>query len=111
MVTSFLSLRSRRSSRSKLSSQNPRYDSSHSVASFSGLPRRRDGRSWAVRPTLDQAGPLQHLKVLGDGLDRDRKRLGQLIDRRLTVRKSSRIARRVGRRAPRTSCPAGQPNG
>jgi hypothetical protein len=40
------------------------------------------------------------MDVLRDGLDRDRERLGQLIDRRLTVRKAleDRSPRGVGER-------------
>src|SRR5205807_474232 len=46
---------------------------------------------------LDQAGALEHPEVLRDRLDADRKRLRQLVDRRLAVGQpcEDRAARRI----------------
>lgn len=44
----------------------------------------------------DQPGPFEHFEVLGDRLEADGERLGQLIDRRLALANRARIARRVG---------------
>src|SRR5271167_3018956 len=48
-------------------------------------PLRLDPAGPPLRPTAarDQAGPLQHLQVLGDGGKAHRKGLGELVDRGL----------------------------
>jgi hypothetical protein len=54
-------------------------------------------------PAGDQAGPLEHLQVLGDGLRTDRKRLGELVDRGLAAGqpREDRPPGRVGERVER----------
>ena len=49
-------------------------------------------------PARDQPGALQHLEVLGDRLEADRERLGQLVDRGLALRepREDRAARGIG---------------
>jgi hypothetical protein len=40
-------------------------------------------------PTADQPGPLEHLEVLGDRLDADRERRGELCHRGLALGEAS----------------------
>ena len=48
--------------------------------------RRAAGRSCCGRrPSLDQAGPLEHLEVLGDGGERHVERAGEVADRPLAL--------------------------
>ena len=60
-------------------------------------PRRAKLRRAAPR---DEAGALEHLQVLGHGLDADGERLGELVDRRLPLGEAlqDRAPRRIGER-------------
>src|SRR5579884_1774443 len=49
------------------------------------LPLQPAGPPLRLPAAGDQPGSFEHLEVLGDGLEADRERLGQLVDRRLAV--------------------------
>ena len=76
---------SRRSSPPRSRGRSP----SQSAASRSGAPRSRDGRSWAVRPRSMRPACSSTRRCLRDGLEADRERRCELVDRRLARRSAA----------------------
>ena len=86
--------------RSKRASQTGRYCSAHVeiVFEWRGVERARPVLG-ALTPR-DQAGPFEHLDVLGDGRKRQLEGLGELVDVRFALGEpgQDRSTRRVGQR-------------